>query len=159
MFRYALCSSAIAGVAALTIAVPADARNARVHGLAFSAAWARPTPPASRAGAGYLTITNTGAMPDRLLGGGSPVVRDVQVHEMRIVDGIARMHPVEGGLVIPAGGTVTLAPGGYHIMLIGPKHPLKMGGHVPVTLRFERAGAVKVSLDVRSTPPSRGEAR
>lgn len=159
MFRSVLRSPAIAGVAALTIAAPAGARDVRTHGLILSAAWARPTPPAAPAGAGYLTIVNKGSRPDRLLAGSSPVVRDVQVHEMRIVDGIARMHPVEGGLVIPAGGTVTLAPGGFHIMLIGPKHPLKTGEHVPVTLRFERAGAVKVSFDVRSTPPADGEAR
>ena len=154
MSRSFLRSSAFAGVAALAIIAPAGARQVRHRSIVLSAAWARPTPPAAPVAAGYLTITNNGAQPDRLIGGSSPVVRDVQIHEMRLEGGIARMHPVEGGLVIPAHGSVTLAPGGYHVMLIGPTRRFTSGETVPATLRFARAGAVKVSFAVRADAPS-----
>jgi hypothetical protein len=59
-----------------------------------------------------------------------------------------KMHQVEGGLTIEPGKTVKLAPGGYHLMLVDLKHPFKQGEKVPVTLEFEKAGKVAVSLDV-----------
>ena len=143
-----------AGLALALASTPAFAHTTRAHHLTVAGAWTRPTPPGAAAGAGYLTITNDDAEPDRLVGGTSPAVREVQVHEMRIENGIARMRPVAGGLVIPAHGTVTLAPGGYHVMLIGPKRRLAAGVRVPATLRFQRAGDIKVSFAVRTDPPA-----
>lgn len=144
---------ASAGLAVTIVAMPATARDVPAHRIKLTGAWTRPTPPAAAAGAGYLTITNAGSRPDRLLGGTSSAVREVQVHQMMIADGVMRMRPVQG-LVIPAGGTVTLSPGGYHLMLIGPNRPFQAGGRIPATLKFERAGAVRVVFDVRMTPPA-----
>jgi copper(I)-binding protein len=59
------------------------------------------------------------------------------------------MRPVKDGLPIPAGKSVSLAPGGYHLMLMDLKAPLKKGDKIPVTLKFEKAGDVNVTLDVR----------
>ena len=59
-----------------------------------------------------------------------------------------KMHPLETGLVIEPGKTVKLAPGGYHVMLMDLKSPLKQGDKLPVTLEFEKAGKVTVSFDV-----------
>jgi copper(I)-binding protein len=100
-----------------------------------------------------LTLSNLGAAPDRLLGGATPVASQVEVHEMSMDGGVMRMRPVSGGLVIPAGGTVALKPGGYHIMLIGLKTPLTAGTMVPLTLRFEKAGLVKLQVPVRPAQP------
>jgi copper(I)-binding protein len=72
---------------------------------------------------------------------------------------VMRMRELEKGLEIPAGGTVTLAPGGFHLMLIGLTAPLKAGTRVPVTLVFEKAGSIDIELDVQamgSTAPAHG---
>lgn len=144
---------AIASVGVAFLVAPAAGRDTRAGTLRLTGAWSRPTPPGAPAGAGYLSITNTGARPDRLLSGSSPVAERVEVHEMKLTGGVMRMRPVTGGISVPPGRSVQLAPGGYHVMLIGLKKPLVVGVIVPVTLRFERAGAVEVGFDVRATPP------
>jgi copper(I)-binding protein len=67
---------------------------------------------------------------------------------MAMDNGVMKMRPVNGGLTVPPGQSVTLAPGGYHLMMLGLTAPLKKGGTVPVTLKFENAGEVKVTLDI-----------
>jgi copper(I)-binding protein len=71
------------------------------------------------------------------------------VHEMSMNNGVMKMRPVDGGLTIEPGKTVKLAPSGYHLMIMDLKSPLKQGGKVPVTLEFEKAGKVAVTLDVQ----------
>lgn len=156
MFMSFLARSAIAGVGVALLVTPAAARDTRAGALRLSGAWSRPTPPGAPAGAGYLTIANTGSRPDRLLSGSSSAVERVEVHEMKLTDGIMRMRPVAGGIPLPPGQLVALAPGGYHLMLIGPRKSFVAGGIVPVTLRFERAGSVRVLFDVTMTPPGGG---
>jgi copper(I)-binding protein len=67
---------------------------------------------------------------------------------MTMSDGVMKMRPVEGGLAIEPGKTVKLAPGGYHLMMMDLKNPLKQGEKLPITLQFEKAGKVAVTLDV-----------
>lgn len=117
--------------------------------LEIGAAWARAMLAGQKAAGGYLTISNKGAEADRLVGAASPLAGKVEVHTMEVVKDVMTMRPVEGGLEIPAGGTVELKPGGYHIMFMDVKTPFAEGGSVPVTLEFEKAGAVEVSLPVR----------
>lgn len=121
---------------------------ATVGALSISAAWTRATPPGANVAAGYLTITNNGSEPDRLVGGSAPFARDVQVHEMAVVDGMMRMGEIAGGLVVEPGATVTLEPGGNHVMFMGLTDAPKAGATVPVTLRFEKAGEVTLELPV-----------
>lgn len=71
------------------------------------------------------------------------------VYVMAMNNGVMTMRPLDKGLTIEPGKTVKLAPGGYHLMLMDLKSPLKKGDKVPVTLEFERAGKVKLSLDVQ----------
>jgi copper(I)-binding protein len=78
----------------------------------------------------------------------------LEVHEMTMTGGVMRMRPLSGGLAIPPGQTVALAPGGYHLMLIGPKRPFRLGAQVPATLRFAKAGPVKVTFVVQAAPLS-----
>jgi copper(I)-binding protein len=65
-------------------------------------------------------------------------------------NGVMKMRPIDKGLVIEPGKIVKLAPGGYHLMMFDLKAPLKQGDKVPVTLQFEKAGKVSISLDVQS---------
>jgi copper(I)-binding protein len=133
---------------ALVLAAPVAAREAQ--GLRIVQPWSRATPPGAATAAGYMVIANEGAAPDRLLGGASPVSAQLQVHEMTMDGGIMRMRQVAGGLVVPAGGTVTLRPGGLHIMFIGLRQPLRAGERLPAVLRFERAGEVAVTFEVQA---------
>jgi copper(I)-binding protein len=131
------------------LAVPARAEEIRAGDLVISQAWSRATPGGAKIGGGYLTIENKGSTPDRLIGGSADVAGSVQVHEMAMNNGVMTMRPLDKGLTIEPGKTVRLAPGGYHLMLSDLKSPLKQGDQLPVTLEFERAGKVKLSLDVQ----------
>jgi copper(I)-binding protein len=134
---------------ALVLANPAFAHAVSVGTLSLTDLWTRATPPGAPSAAGYLTITNTGKEPDALVSAASPGAAKGELHVMEVKDGVMTMHPVEGpGIAIPAGGSVTLAPGGFHIMFITPKEPLKEGGQFPVTLTFAKAGKVDTSLHV-----------
>ena len=135
---------------ALLCGAPAFAHDYKLGALEISQPWARATPPSAPAGGGFLKITNTGTTPDRLVSASSPAAELVQVHEMKMDGNIMRMREVEKGLEIPAGGTVTLAPGGFHLMMTGLKAPLKQGTSVPVTLVFEKAGKIDVDLAVEA---------
>lgn len=101
----------------------------------------------AKAGAVYMTLTNKGAAPDRLLAASTPAAASAEVHESLEKEGVATMRPVEN-LEIPAGGSVELKPGSYHIMLMGLKAPLKKGGMIMLQLKFERAGLVDVMAHV-----------
>ncbi len=128
---------------------PALSAQTGAGAIRVSDAWLRETAPGQTAGGGFLTIANSGTADDRLTGGSSPRAAQVQVHDMRMDGGVMRMRPLEGGLSVPAGGTVALKPGGLHIMLTGLKQPLKRGETVPVTLDFARAGKVTVRFAVQ----------
>jgi copper(I)-binding protein len=133
------------------------AHDYKLGALEIGQPWARATPPSAPAGGGFLTIKNTGSAADRLVAASSPAADMVQVHEMKMDGNVMRMREVEKGLEIPAGGSVTLAPGGYHLMMMGLKGPLKQGTSVPVTLVFEKAGKIDVQLSVEglgATQPS-----
>lgn len=115
--------------------------------------WARATPPGAAIGGGYLVIRNKGPAADRLVGVSSPASARVEIHEMTMEKDVMRMREVKG-VDVPAKKSVELKPGGYHLMLIELKAPLKPGDKVPVTLRFEKAGEVKSELAVESMAAS-----
>jgi copper(I)-binding protein len=111
--------------------------------------WSPATPNGAATGAAYLTIMNHGTMPDTLIGGSSPVADRLEIHQMSSTNGVMSMRPAPNGIVIPGGATVTLGPqANYHLMLTGLKAPLTQGAHLPATLTFAKAGAVKVELQV-----------
>ena len=116
--------------------------------LEISAYRAKAMLPGQPVGGGYLTVANKGAAPDRLIAITSPSAGMVEIHEMKTVDDVMTMRPVEGGLEIPAGATVELKPGGAHLMFMMVTEPFKEGGEVPVTLEFEKAGKVDIKLPV-----------
>ena len=134
---------------ACLLAAPTRAEEVKAGDLVITQAWTRATPRGAKTGGGYLTIENKGTSPDTLLGGSADIAGSVQVHEMSMDNGVMKMRPLDKGLAIEPGKTVKLAPGGYHLMMMDLKSPLKQGDKVPVTLDFEKAGKVKVSLDVQ----------
>jgi copper(I)-binding protein len=131
------------------LAAPARAEDVKAGDLVISIAWARATPGGAKIGGGYLTIENKGATADRLIGVSADIAGKVEVHEMAMNNGVMTMRPLDKGLAIDPGKTVKLAPGGYHLMMFDLKSPLKQGDKLPVTLEFEKAGKVTVSLDVQ----------
>jgi hypothetical protein len=134
----------------LLLASPAVAHDYTLGALQIGHPWARATAPTAPSGGGYLSITNTGTTPDRLISAKSPAANLVQVHEMKMDGNVMRMRELEHGLEIKPGETVTLAPGGMHLMMTGLKAPLKQGEKVPVSLVFEKAGSIDVELDVEA---------
>jgi periplasmic copper chaperone A len=123
---------------------------AAAHDITVRQAWSRATPKAAKVAGGYLTIENRGVQPDRLLSASSGAAAKVEIHQMSMQDGIMTMRPLDDGLVIAPDATVTLEPGGDHIMFIGLTAPFEEGQRVPVSLNFERAGKIEVSFDVGS---------
>jgi copper(I)-binding protein len=77
------------------------------------------------------------------------VAAEVQLHNMSVDNGVMRMRQVEGGIAVPANGSLQLRPGSYHIMFMGLKRQLRQGERFPVTLRFQRAGSVTVQFAVQ----------
>jgi hypothetical protein len=134
---------------ALLCAAPARAQEVKAGDLVITQAWTRATPNGAKIGGGYLTIENKGSTPDRLIGGSADIAGKLEVHEMAMTDGVMKMRPLDNGLTIDPGKSVKLAPGGYHLMMFDLKNPLKQGDTVPITLKFEKAGEVKVSLAVQ----------
>jgi periplasmic copper chaperone A len=139
---YALFLAALA-------AAPARAEEVKAGDLVITQAWSRATPGGAKIGIGYLTIENKGATADRLIATSADVAGKVEVHEMAMNNGVMTMRPLDKGLTIDPGKTVKLAPGGSHLMLFDLKSPLKQGDKIPLTLEFEKAGKVKLSLDVQ----------
>ena len=141
--------SAIAAAAFLLIA-PAAAQHdpIRLGDIEISAPFTRASLPNAPAGGGFMTITNTGAEDDRLLSAASDAAAKVELHEMAMEGDVMKMRPMADGIVIPAGETVTLEPGGLHVMFMGLSAPFIEGETVTVTLTFEKAGAVEVELPV-----------
>jgi hypothetical protein len=136
------------GLALALSAASALAQEIKGGDLTIEKPWARATPKGAEVGAGYLVIRNDGAAPDRLTGG-SADFGAVEIHEMAIEGGVMKMRELKDGLVIPAHGSVKLAPNGYHVMFTGLKSPLVKGETVKATLTFERAGPVTVDFAVQ----------
>lgn len=105
-------------------------------------------------GAAYFTVTNNGTDTDRLIAVSAPVASVVEVHEITDKDGLKEMRPLENGLEIPAGETVTLAPGGYHIMMIGLHEDLNVDMTFDLTLTFEHAGEIVIPVNVQRAAPA-----
>ncbi|WP_426407332.1 copper chaperone PCu(A)C [Bradyrhizobium ganzhouense] len=126
------------------------AEDIKAGDLVISQAWSRATPGGAKIAGGYVTIENKGAAPDRLLGGSADIAGKIEIHEMAMDNGVMKMRPLDMGLTIEPGKTVKFAPGGYHLMLEQLKGALKQGDKVPVTLEFEKAGRVAITLDVQA---------
>lgn len=120
----------------------------RLGDLVLYDAFTRAMPPTARAGGGFVTIVNTGMSDDRLIAATSPAAKVVQLHTMKMDNGVMVMRELEDGVAIPAGKAIALKPGGMHIMFIDALTPFKKDSMVDVTLSFEKAGDVTLHLPV-----------
>ncbi|WP_232631039.1 copper chaperone PCu(A)C [Methylobacterium sp. Leaf118] len=144
---------------AVADANPAASAPAAAGPLAIEGPWLRATPGGAKVAGGYVTLRNTGTEPDRLIGAAIPQAGRGEIHSMSTENGVVKMAPVTGGLVLAPGGSVTLKPGGYHLMFLELKEGLRAGESVAGTLTFERAGTVPVTFSVApigATAPEAG---
>jgi copper(I)-binding protein len=104
-------------------------------------------------GAAYLTIANNGDTPDRLVSGMTEVAQTVQIHEMKMDNGVMKMAELPDGLEIPTGGEVTFEPSGYHLMLINLTQNLEPDSSYLLHLTFAQAGDVDVTVAIGQGAP------
>ena len=126
-----------------------QARDVKIGAIDVSHPSARATAPGQPTGGGYLTLENKGG-DDRLLSASAGVSGTVELHSMSMDGDVMRMRQVEA-IELPAGKTVELKPGGFHIMFVGLKAPLKAGDSFPMKLKFEKAGEVMVEVKIEAT--------
>lgn len=130
------------------VALPLSAHDYTQGDLKIDHPWARATPAGAKVAGGFMTITNNGKETDRLIAASSAVAGHMEIHEMRMDGDVMRMRELAGGLPLDPGKSVKLAPGGYHIMFMDLKEPLKQGVKIPVTLTFAKAGTLTVEVQV-----------
>ena len=144
-FSYSLAAATL-----LLSAGIASAHDFNAGSLKIGHPWSRATPAGAKVGGGYLSIENTGPVADRLVAVSVPFAARSEIHEMAVKDGIMTMRPLDQGVEVPAGAKVEFKPGGYHIMFMELKQPLKQGDSMKGTLTFEKAGTVDVEFKVDS---------
>jgi copper(I)-binding protein len=127
----------------------ASAHDYALKSLRIDHPFARATPPGAKAGGVFVTVENTGTRPDRLLSVSTPMAGVAELHEMSIDAGVMRMRGV-AALEVRPGEKLQLKPGGYHVMLSELRQPLKVGDRFPLTLTFQNAGTVEVSVWVEA---------
>jgi periplasmic copper chaperone A len=143
-------SQILAVLAVVTAAASPAFAQANQPSIAVEQPYARATPAGALTGAVYMTLDNKSHVADRLTGASSDVADKLQIHEMTMVNGVMQMRELSGGLPVPADGSVALKPGSYHVMLIGLRKPLKAGETFPLTLSFEKAGNISVTVPIQA---------
>jgi len=125
--------------------------------ISVTGAYLRATPKGAQSAGAYLTVFNGGAEADTLTGASSEAASDISLHIMKMEGSVMKMDAVEGGLPVPPGGTATLDPMGYHLMLTGMSQQFVAGQFVQMTLHFAKAGDIPIELNIgsfaQSAPP------
>ena len=145
-WKFNLSSIALAGLVAIILSSCSTA--AAGPQLEGREAWGRSSSKMAGAGAVYVTIENKGSEADWLVGAISPAAANVELHESFMDGDVMKMRPI-AALEIPAGGTVELKPGGYHIMLVELAEPLAPGSHISTILEFEKSGEIPLDVEIR----------
>jgi len=151
MFRIHL--RALSALILLASAIPASADSVRVETLIVETPWARASIGTSRPAAAYLTIRNEGPSPDTLTRVETTVSAMAEIHKIETRNGVSTMEPA-GPVEVPANGSIALAPGGLHVMLMKLQKPLARGERFQMTLVFEKAGRVAVTVPIYSVGAS-----
>ena len=147
--RRGLLFAGLFAAAFVTVAgTPASADMFEAGALVIHEPWARATPPGAKVAGGYATIENNGDTPDRLVSATAEISGRVEIHEMAMSDGVMTMRPLPDGAEIPAGASLELKPGSYHIMFMELAAPLSEGETFAGTLTFENAGSVDVTFAI-----------
>lgn len=138
----------ITGSALALAAFAAQAHEFKAGAITIGHPYARATAAGQPTGGGFMKLVNGGGN-DKLLSVSAEVSKAIELHEMKMEGDVMKMRQVEG-IELQAGKTVELKPGGYHLMFIGLKAPLKAGDSFPVKLKFEKAGEVTVDVKVEA---------
>ena len=158
MLRFSTC--ALAALLFVSSAGLASAHHGVLHkgcpvGQSFTSgtvtvagAYVRATPPNAKSAGAYLTLTNSGSDPVTFTGVTSEAANDIAIHSMAMKDGVMEMAPVDGGLVVPPGGSVALEPMGYHLMLTGMEQPFVEGQCIEMVLHFDKAADLPIQLNI-----------
>jgi len=131
-----------------TVTIPPFHQNIMAADLMIHDARVRATPPNAAVAAGYLTIQNMGSKTDRLIGISAAFAMKSEIHEMKMEGDVMQMRMINWGLKIPPNGSLTLKPGGRHIMFMKLKEQLKHGEQKSVNLVFEQHGQIVVNFKV-----------
>ena len=135
---------AVASAAFLTLGAPLMA-----EGIMIKDAYVRSSTPSSPTGAAFMVLMNHTGTDDRLIGATSGVAKRVELHtHTEDTNGVMRMGEIEGGIALPAGGMHQMKRGGDHVMFMGLSEPLAQGSEITVTLTFEKAGEIELSIPV-----------
>src|SRR5262249_2465843 len=138
----------IMGATFIALISGAFAHDYTIGSLRIEHPWSRAVPKGANVAAGYLEITNTGTVSDRLIGGSSGIAGKFEIHEMTMDGGVMKMRPLEGGIEIPPCQTIKLSPNGYHLMFRNLKTPPVQDKFFRATLVFEKAGKLDLEFDV-----------
>ena len=144
MTRFLRLTAAVAILLAASAA--ASAHQYQAGAITIQHPHARATVPGQPTGGAFMVLVNKGGA-DRLLGISADVARSTELHEMKMENDVMRMRQVDA-IALQSGQTVELKPGGYHLMFVGLKAPLKAGESFPMKLKFEKAGEVTVDVKV-----------
>ena len=120
--------------------------------IVLSDAWVRALPPVQKVTAGYLTVTNAGNAAVTITGGSAELAGALEIHTTREVNGMMRMEPLPE-LVVPAGGSVALSPGGTHLMLLGLERMPAPGESVKLCLTAADGATACTPAEVRQAAP------
>ncbi|QRX83934.1 copper chaperone PCu(A)C [Glaciimonas sp. PAMC28666] len=138
-------------IGASIFSASAFAQDYKIGALKINHPYARATVPGQSSGGAYISIENTGSTADKLIGTTSPAAKSVEIHTMKMDGNIMKMREA-GEVELNPMSTVAMAPGGgFHIMLMGLTKPLKAGDQFPMTLIFQKAGKINVSVSVEDT--------
>ena len=144
-FRRRARAALLAAFALLPLAATAGADEFKVGDITVDRPWTRAT--TVQVGAAYMTLRTAGKTPDRLIKASSPDAQRVEIHSMSMDGGVARMQEIPGVDIRP-GAATQLKPGGFHLMLVGLRRPLREGQSIRIALTFEQAGTVEVDATV-----------
>ncbi len=145
-----IAAAALLSAVALAPSSSVFAKDIVLDQLTISVALIRATAPKAKVAGGFMTITNNGDHADRLIGGSAAFAGKTEIHEMAMQGEVMKMRQLPKGLEIPAGGSVVLKPGGYHIMFMKLDEQLLAGENRKVTISFEKAGNVELDMSVLS---------
>ena len=141
----------LAAAGAFVLAAPARAHEFRAGPIHIDHPYSRQVPNVRTPGIVYMTISNKGEKPERLLGASSPIAGRIELHANLRDGDIMRMRPVEA-IDLPAAGVLRLQPNArWHLMLLDLRKPLAVGDTFPLTLTFREAGDVRVEVEVQRT--------
>ena len=141
-------AAALAAMALLHAAVPA--REFTLGSVTIFEPWSRELPPNAPNGAAYFRVENSGGEPDRIVSARTDIAEAVELHTHDMDGGMMKMRQVES-VEVPAGSEVRFKPHGLHVMLFGLREPLVDGTSYVLTVVFEKAGELDVSVDVKRT--------